>query len=278
MSATWTIFAVLLPPLAAVFAAVVLRPRQPAPQLAIGLNALMPGSGLAALGRPTLESVLGVLFAQVSLILTGGTQDLWMFFPSMIVGGIWALVHTPLSPLIRSSANLDDGRRLVERVAKGIAIEQRPLGDEGNSSPLTATRRTDQEEDAETVIENHYSVEVRCTECGAAVPVPVLHHMAHCSFCGSDHLIVGHEETLLVTLPERVYDGNVLREALLDHYRAWWPHWPAMQPMRLRAALCSTGRSSTPPSKALRWWFQEKPTVTAPSSPRICTSARPRTS
>ena len=219
MTATWTIFAVLLPPLAAVFAAVVLRPRQPAPQLAIGLNALIPGSGLAALGRPTLESVLGVLFAQVSLILTGGSQDLWMFIPSMVVGGIWALVHTPLSPLIRSSANLDDGRRLVERVDKGIAIEQRPVGGDGKSSPLTSTRRTDQKEDAETVIENHYSVEVRCTECGAAVPVPVLHHMAHCSFCGSDHLIVGHEETLLVTLPERVYDGNVLREALLDHYR-----------------------------------------------------------
>jgi hypothetical protein len=43
--------------------------------------------------------------------------------------------------------------------------------------------------------------------------------MAHCSFCGSDHLVVGHEETLFVTLPERVVDANVLREALLDHYR-----------------------------------------------------------
>jgi hypothetical protein len=43
--------------------------------------------------------------------------------------------------------------------------------------------------------------------------------MAHCSFCGSDHLVVGHEETLYVTLPERVENENVVREALLDHYR-----------------------------------------------------------
>jgi hypothetical protein len=43
--------------------------------------------------------------------------------------------------------------------------------------------------------------------------------MVRCSYCNSDHLVVGHEETLLVTLPERIYDTNVLREALLDHYR-----------------------------------------------------------
>ena len=78
MTPAFTIIAILLPPLAAIFGGVVLRARDPAPQLAIGLNALLPGTGLAALGRPILESVIAVVFAQLSLILTGGSQNLWM--------------------------------------------------------------------------------------------------------------------------------------------------------------------------------------------------------
>jgi len=217
VTATWTIVAVLLPPLAAIVAGTFLRPRQPAPQLAIALNALLPGTGLAALGRPTLESVFGVLLAQFSLILTGGIQNLWMYVPSMIVGGIWGLVHTPLSPLTKVSA--DGGLRLIDRVEETPASPKREHNTEGRQSRSGASRQNATEDSEETVIESHYCVEVKCTECGAAVPVPVLHHMAHCTFCGSDHLVVGHEETLLVTLPERVYDKNVLREALLDHYR-----------------------------------------------------------
>jgi len=217
VSAAWTVFAVLMPPLAAVVAGTLLRPRQPAPQLAIALNALMPGAGLAALGRPILESVVGVLLAQFSLILTGGIHNLWMYVPSMIVGGIWALVHTPLSPFIKASD--DGGHRLIDRVEKTLASTQRRRDTDRQQSRSGVSRPNAAEDSEETVIESHYCVEVKCTECGAAVPVPVLHHMAHCSFCGSDHLVVGHEETLLVTLPERVYDKNVLREALLDHYR-----------------------------------------------------------
>ena len=217
MTAAWTIVAVLMPPLAAVVAGTLLRPRQPAPQLAIALNALLPGAGLAALGRPTLESVFGVLLAQFSLILTGGIHNLWMYVPSMIVGGIWALVHTPLSPFIKASA--DGGHRLIDRVEETLASTRRRHNTEGRQSRSDSSRPSAREDSEETVIESNYCVEVKCTECGAAVPVPVLHHMAHCSFCGSDHLVVGHEETLLVTLPERVYDKNVLREALLDHYR-----------------------------------------------------------
>ena len=217
MSAIWTVVAVLLPPLAAVVAGIWLRPQQPAPQLAIALNALLPGTGLAALGRPILETVFGVLLAQFSLILTGGIHNLWMYVPSMIVGGIWALVHTPLSPFINAST--DQGQRLLDRVEETTSTTQHQHGSDDRQSSSDASIPSATEDSEETVIENHYCVEVKCTECGAAVPVPVLHHMAHCSFCGSDHLVVGHEETLLVTLPERVYDKNVLREALLDHYR-----------------------------------------------------------
>ena len=217
MTAFWTVVAVLLPPLAAVVAAMWLRPQQPAPQLAIALNALLPGTGLAALGRPILETVFGVLLAQFSLILTGGIHNLWMYVPSMIVGGIWALVHTPLSPFIKASP--DRGQHLLDRLERKLASTQPQHNRDGRQSRSDPSGPSATEDSEETVIENHYCVEVTCTECGAAVPVPVLHHMAHCSFCGSDHLVVGHEETLLVTLPERVYDTNVLREALLDHYR-----------------------------------------------------------
>jgi len=217
VSPVFTVIAILLPPLAAIFGGTVLRPREPAPQLAIALNALLPGTGLATLGRPTLESVIGVFFAQFSLVLTGGVQNLWMYAPSMIVGGIWALLHTPLSPFIVKSST--DVQRLIERVEVGPQTDTSRQASRDSQSQPVASRVEAVEDEEETVIENHYSVEVRCTECGAAVPVPVLHHMAHCTFCGSDHLVIGHEETLLVTLPERVYDANVLREALLDHYR-----------------------------------------------------------
>jgi hypothetical protein len=219
MTPSWTLFAVLTPPLAALLASFSLRPRDPAPQLAIALNAAMPGAGLAALGRPTLESVLGVLLSQVSLILAGRIENIWMYVPTMIVGGIWALAHTPLNPLATASAQIESERRLVDRVdGSGSSVKSAGMGSKASTATSSA-RQTREEDDAETVIENHYCVEVKCTECGAAVPVPVLHHMSHCSFCGSDHVVVGHEETLLVTLPERVYDKNVLREALLDHYR-----------------------------------------------------------
>jgi len=210
MSSAWAVFSFLAPPLAAVLAATIIRPMKPREEIIIALNSLLPGCGLAAAGRSTIEIVLAVLFGQVSLILTGGTHNLWMYVPSMAVGGVWALLHTSLSPLANASGG--GGERLQRRTADTEPVVDR------SPTPQNETKRQDQD-DAETVIENHYCVEVRCTECGASVPVPVLHHMAHCSFCGSDHLVVGHEETLLVTLPERVYDHNVLREALLDHYR-----------------------------------------------------------
>jgi hypothetical protein len=205
----WVIVSFLLPPLAAVLAASLLRPRNPQPQILIALNAILPGAGLAAAGRPTIEIVFGVVFAQVSLILVGGIQNIWMYAPSMVVGGCWALFHTSLSPLTGSSRKIEELRRRIPESDSPVS---------GTSSRPDA-HPTATEDDDETVIETHYCVEVKCSECGAAVPVPVLHHMAHCSFCGSDHLVVGHEETLFVTLPERVYDANVLREALLDHYR-----------------------------------------------------------
>jgi ribosomal protein S27E len=241
VSPPFIVLVLLLPPIAALVAGTVLRPRKPPPQIAIGLNAMLPGTGLAALGRPTLESAIAVLFAQFSLILTGGFEDLWMYVPTMIVGGIWALVHTPLSPLIRNPA--EDAQKLVERIEDAAV---KTIKNESENAPRArpqAPKPAAQADEEETIIESHYCVEVRCTECGASVPVPVLHHMAHCSFCGSDHLVVGHEETLLVTLPERVYDANVLREALLDHFR--YQHYLKLY-QRMVAPLARNATEASP--------------------------------
>jgi len=224
----WVLVSVVLPPLSAVLATILLRPRAPGPYLVTGLNAILPGSGLAADGRPTLEVVLGVLFAQASLLITGSVQDLWMYVPSMVVGGIWGLLHTALNPLTRAA------EWEKERLRRQIQESDSPAS-------TTGFRRTaaSREAEAETQVETSYSVEARCTECGASVAVPVLHHMAHCSYCDSNHLVVGHDETLSVTLPERVGDEAVLREALLDHYR--YQHYLKLY----RRAVAPLARSAT---------------------------------
>ena len=103
MTPAWILVSVVLPPLSAVLATIFLRPRAPGPYLVTGLNAILPGSGLAAVGRPTLEVVLGVLFAQVSLLISGSVHELWMYVPCMVVGGIWGLLYTALNPLTRAA-------------------------------------------------------------------------------------------------------------------------------------------------------------------------------
>jgi len=112
----WGIVSLLVPPLAAVLAASLLRPKNPRPQILIALNAILPGAGLAAAGRPTIEIVFGVVFAQVSLILVGGIQDIWMYAPSMVVGGCWALFHTS-----RGAAQEDSRIRLAGISKTGTA-------------------------------------------------------------------------------------------------------------------------------------------------------------
>jgi hypothetical protein len=92
-----------------------------------------------------------------------------------------------------------------------------------------------------------YSVNVSCTECGADVAVPVLHHMANCTFCGSNHLVVGHEGTLYLTIPERASTEAELREALLDHYR--YQHYVKL--FQASVPLIQAGATEASPSGAL---------------------------
>jgi Zn finger protein HypA/HybF involved in hydrogenase expression len=205
----WLLLSLLGPPIAAALAAAAFRAREAGPVTVIALNAVAPGAGLAAAHRPTLEIVLGVLFAQASLLVTGGPADASFLLPIAAVGGLWASLHTPLSPIALATTN-----RSRRRPAAGVSGHAVSSGVRG---PDEAAREGGSAET--TIDEVGYSMTVRCTECGADVDVPVLSHMAQCSFCGSQHLVVGHDETLYVTIPERVTGEEALRDAILDHYR-----------------------------------------------------------
>jgi len=211
MSTAWVLIPLLGPPIAALVAHFVFASRAVPPAAAIGLNALCPGAGLAAAGRPTLETALGVLMAQASLLIAGTMGSLGYFVPFMVIGGIWASIYTPHNPLAVVSGALDTFSRSVPE--SPVATKQG-----GPNSPSITPKPSKSDEESDEVASG-YAVEVRCTECGADVSVPVLQHMAHCGFCGSDHLLAGQEETLYLTLPEKTPTEAELKEALLDHYR-----------------------------------------------------------
>jgi len=214
MSTAWFLIPLLGPPLAALIVGLTLASKELHPGVGIVLNALSPGAGLAAIGRPTLETVFGVLMAQASLFVAGTTDSLATYIPFMAVGAIWASVYTPYNPMNLAEKVLDRPRK--EPNQPQPAITTRP---QSGTRPAAGDQSENSEESADEEIAAGYAVEVRCTECGADVSVPVLHHMAKCGFCGSDHLVVGQEETLYLTLPERTPTEEELREALLDHYR-----------------------------------------------------------
>lgn len=206
MEPGWFLLALLGPPLVAGAAFLVFRRRAAPPRIAIALNAVSPGAGLVALGRPLLEVVLAVLFAQAAMLVAGGFSAAGFLVPFMIVGGFWAAVHTPLSPVAARA-------RTAGRV---LTTDDRPRS-EGVAGPSASA--PDEAADPAEVDGDVYSVSIRCTECGADVDVPVLHRAARCEFCGSEHLVVGHDEVLQLTLPEKIGDEQGLREAVLDHYR-----------------------------------------------------------
>ncbi len=210
MNTGWFLVSLLAPPLAAVAAGIIFRGRLEQPIAAIVLNALAPGAGLAAIGRPTLEVVLGVLFAQASLLVAGGVESAGMLIPIAVMAGIWASFYTPLNPIVMaSSVRLEDA---VPETTEGDSFSRQPI------SPTPDLGLVRPDSDGEEC-QPGYSVVVACTECGAAVDVPVLSHMARCNFCDSKHLVVGHDDTLFVTLPEKVSDEDSLLEVILDHYR-----------------------------------------------------------
>jgi Zn finger protein HypA/HybF involved in hydrogenase expression len=211
MSGWWVGIALVGPPLAALLAGLILSRREVHPLAVIGLNAISPGAGLAAAGRPTVESAICVLMAQASLFIAGAMGSLAYSVPFVVVGAVWASLYTPFNPAAVADTALE---------LPGRTPAQSPTAaDTSTPEPPAVSRAPRAPDDDGTDSSAGYAVEVRCTECGADVSVPVLHHMAHCGFCGSDHLVVGQEDTLYLTLPEKAPTETELKEALLDHYR-----------------------------------------------------------
>jgi hypothetical protein len=206
MTGAWVLLALFGPPLAALAAGLTLSNRPIHPLVTIGLNAVSPGAGLAAAGRPTVEAAVCVIMAQASLFIAGAMGSFGYAVPFMIVGAVWASLYTPFNPAAIADKTLD-----IPRPSPPWTAAAEPV----RPAISRADRTPENEEDNQA----GYAVEVGCTECGAGVSVPVLQRMAHCGFCGSDHLVVGHEKTLYLSLPEKTPTEAELREALLDHYR-----------------------------------------------------------
>jgi Zn finger protein HypA/HybF involved in hydrogenase expression len=239
MSGWWVAVALVGPPLAALIAGLNLSRRDVHPVVLIGLNAISPGAGLAAAGRPTVESAICVLMAQASLFIAGAMGSLAYSVPFAVVGAVWASLYTPFNPAAMADTALDlPGRALVG--PPDAAARSAP------ATPAISGARREPDDDGNESSAG-YAVEVRCTECGADVSVPVLHHMAHCGFCGSDHLVVGREDTLYLTLPEKAPTEVELKEALLDHSR--YRHY--LQLFRASVPLASAAATDVSDSGAL---------------------------
>ncbi|MEN8162590.1 MAG: hypothetical protein ABFS37_00535 [Acidobacteriota bacterium] len=215
MTLPWLLFSLIIPPTAAVLVWFFLRGKRLEPSVVVVLNGLMPGSGLAAADRPVLEVALCVLMGQVGLLAARG-PDIGQLAPFALIAAGWALLYTPWNPLTAqgnpktSHKPSDTGSDLP--TSPWTPPTAGPRNTVGGMANLG--RQADSGDPAEG-----YSVAVVCTECGAEVPVPVLQHAAKCSFCGSHHLVVGHDDLLQVAIPSKITDTAALREAVLDHLR-----------------------------------------------------------
>ncbi len=212
MSPGWVLLTLLGPPLI-LLVGLVLRGRGLPPAAGIALNALVPGAGLLLLDRSMLEAVAGMLVTQAVLLGVGGPQDLGLYAPVMILGALWASIYTPFNPFVRTMENLTRKSPYPVKDRAGAPEGTAASGRYGSGGRAPGPKGGKEPTDS------GYAVVVRCTECGAEVEVPVLARMAHCEFCGTDHMVVGHEETLQLTIPAKVRDEASLRAAIVEHYR-----------------------------------------------------------
>jgi DNA-directed RNA polymerase subunit RPC12/RpoP len=208
MTLSWFLFSMFVPPAAAILVWFFIRGKDLDPAVIVVLNGLMPGSGLAAADRSVLEVALGTVMAQVSCFVVGG-PEIGLLAPIGVIGAIWGLLYTPWNPLTAQGRPNE-----VVRTAQTTPPSNRPSPRDtvGGMAKLGS-----QNEKVE--VTEGYSVAVRCTECGADIDVPVLHRAAQCSFCGSHHLVVGHDDLLQVAIPSKITDAPSLRDAVLDHLR-----------------------------------------------------------
>lgn len=206
MSTGWVLLAFVGPPVAASLG-FLLRGVLPE-TFGVALNALVPGAGLAQLDRPVIEVAVGTIVSVVALLTIGEPSQLGMYVPVMVIGGVWASLYTSISPVKLVAKSTSVG--LPQEVSQGRPAAG-PVGS-GASRPTPKTEDGDSHDAG-------FAVQITCPECGAAVAVPVLHRMARCSYCGSRHLVYGHEEILQVALPEKTTTLATLLSAVLEHYR-----------------------------------------------------------
>ncbi len=219
-----------------VMAAARFRPEGLPPQTAIVLNALFPGAGLALLEAPLSEVVISVVLGEAGMFIWWVGNTAVPLFLIGIASAVWAAARSARIPVpAYPASDVELNRNVVEAPQK--SAETRPYLKPPNPS-LHA-------EDDECLGEAGYTVTVRCTECGADVEVPVLHNMAHCEFCGTNHLVVGHSSVLQLTIPDKIGGRDSLRDAILDHYR--YTHYVELYqkhvaPLERRATFAAEGQ------------------------------------
>jgi DNA-directed RNA polymerase subunit RPC12/RpoP len=213
MDATWLLVSLVVPPALAGASWALLHDRELPPVVPVILNALAPGAGLAAMGRPTLETVFGVMVGQFALIVAGG-PDLILLAPFGVIGAVWAFAQSPLNPMLQGPPSPTVPSPKVSSPPSPRATAPSRVAADGPISDLTPIAADD-----DATIDVGYTVTATCTECGAEATFGVLQHAAQCEFCGSHHLVVGHDSVLQVAIPEKITDEEVLLEAVLDHLR-----------------------------------------------------------
>ncbi len=202
--------ALLILPLVAFMASRLPRDLLP-PQAAIVINALFPGAGLVLLQARGVEVLVAVLAGEVGLFLWHVSGNA---APPLVVGlasAFWAAIHARPALPAKNTVLTGPGEKTAPVPAATTSGTPAPFLRPPKSS--SSMGREDPSGQA------GYTLALRCTECGAEIEVPVLHHMAHCEFCGSNHLVVGHASVLQLTVPDRIHGEEELREAVLDHYR-----------------------------------------------------------
>jgi DNA-directed RNA polymerase subunit RPC12/RpoP len=205
---------------AAVVAGLAMRDHEPGSELVIGFNALMPGTGLAAAGRPLFEVAFAVILAQAGMLAVGKIGNPFYWLPVAALGGFWGSLHTPFSILGGGTPRRrQHSRPIVTSTSRSPVGGPRATAPPPARGPVQPVQQVQQVQAKVEAEEEGYSVTVRCSECGADAEVPVLNHMAECSYCGSKHMVTGQDETLHLALPERCTGPEQLRDALLDHFR-----------------------------------------------------------
>lgn len=193
-----------------VMAAARFRPEALPPQTAIVLNALFPGAGLALLEVPLSEVVIAVVLGEAGFFIWWVGNTAVPLFLIGVASALWAAARSARIPVpTQTAAEVEIDRDVGEAVR--ASADSKPY--------LKPPVPPDESEDDAYRGEAGYSVTVRCTECGADVEVPVLHNMAHCEFCGTNHLVVGHSSVLQLTIPDKIGGPDSLRDSILDHYR-----------------------------------------------------------